>query len=93
MKFIKGEDGYVLVKEPDIKFRWLTYFSNLFSGGKEVQQERDDNTQGRQRNNCYCRSIIMGEVRTTLKKMRRAKAVGPDNIPIEVWKCLGEDGV
>ncbi|XP_021984724.1 uncharacterized protein LOC110880519 [Helianthus annuus] len=25
--------------------------------------------------------------------MGRAKAVGPDNIPIEVWKCLGEEGV
>ncbi|XP_076892962.1 uncharacterized protein LOC143544855 [Bidens hawaiensis] len=25
--------------------------------------------------------------------MGRAKAVGLDNIPIEVWKCLGEEGV
>ncbi|KAJ0445561.1 putative RNA-directed DNA polymerase [Helianthus annuus] len=94
VKFIKGEDGHVLVKELDIKLRWQTYFSNLFNGGREVQQESDDNnTQGRQRNNCYCRSITMGEIRTALKKMGRAKAVGPDNIPIEVWKCLGEDGV
>ena len=25
--------------------------------------------------------------------MGRAKTVGPDNIPIEAWKCLGEDGL
>jgi hypothetical protein len=25
--------------------------------------------------------------------MGRAKAVGPDNIPIEVWKCLEDEGV
>ncbi|KAM0057343.1 putative RNA-directed DNA polymerase [Helianthus debilis subsp. tardiflorus] len=29
----------------------------------------------------------------TLMKMGRGKAVGLDNIPIEVWKCLGEEGV
>ncbi|KAJ0617179.1 putative RNA-directed DNA polymerase [Helianthus annuus] len=28
-----------------------------------------------------------------LRKMGRAKAVGLDNIPIEVWKCLGQEGV
>ena len=25
--------------------------------------------------------------------MKRGKAVGPDGIPVEVWKSLGEDGV
>lgn len=25
--------------------------------------------------------------------MENGKAVGPDGIPIEVWKCLGEEGV
>ncbi|KAL0906290.1 hypothetical protein M5K25_024773 [Dendrobium thyrsiflorum] len=25
--------------------------------------------------------------------MKCGKAVGPDDIPIEVWKCLGEDGI
>lgn len=25
-----------------------------------------------------------------IRKIGRAKAVRPDNIPIELWKCLGE---
>ena len=25
--------------------------------------------------------------------MNRGKAVGPDGIPVEIWKSLGEDGV
>ena len=25
--------------------------------------------------------------------MKTRKAVGPDEIPIEVWKCLGEFGI
>ncbi|XP_076940095.1 uncharacterized protein LOC143609136 [Bidens hawaiensis] len=37
--------------------------------------------------------ITQEEVRNALRKMGRAKAVGLDNIPIEVWKCLGEEGV
>ena len=37
--------------------------------------------------------ISISEVEDALKKMAKGKAVGPDGIPIEVWKCLGEDGV
>ncbi|KAD6795909.1 hypothetical protein E3N88_06805 [Mikania micrantha] len=33
------------------------------------------------------------EVLTALKRMGRRKAVGPDDIPIEVWKCLGDEGL
>ena len=33
------------------------------------------------------------EVEQTLKKMKNGKVVGPDNLPIEVWKCLGSMGV
>ncbi|KAF5804070.1 putative RNA-directed DNA polymerase [Helianthus annuus] len=39
------------------------------------------------------RRITQGEVMAALRKMGRAKAVGLDNIPIEVWKCLGQEGV
>ena len=30
------------------------------------------------------------EVRENMKRMKNGKAVGPDDIPMEVWKCLGE---
>ena len=30
------------------------------------------------------------EVRENMKRMKNGKAVGPDGIPVEVWKCLGE---
>ena len=25
-----------------------------------------------------------------MKSMKNGKAVGPDDIPVEVWKCLGD---
>uniref|UniRef100_A0AAQ6IM76 ribonuclease H n=1 Tax=Anabas testudineus TaxID=64144 RepID=A0AAQ6IM76_ANATE len=33
------------------------------------------------------------EVRKALKRMKSGKAVGPDDVPVEVWKCLGEAAV
>ena len=37
--------------------------------------------------------ISRREVRRTLGKMKKCKAVGPDGIPVEVWKCLAEEGM
>ena len=33
------------------------------------------------------------EVRTALGKMKRGKTAGPDGLPAEFWKCLGETAV
>ncbi|KAK3535794.1 hypothetical protein QTP70_021107 [Hemibagrus guttatus] len=33
------------------------------------------------------------EVRKALKRMKSGKAIGPDDIPVEFWKCLGEAAV
>lgn len=34
----------------------------------------------------------MEEVKKALRKTGRAKVIGPNYIPIEVWSCLGEKG-
>jgi len=33
------------------------------------------------------------EIKEILKKMTNGKVEGPDQIPVEVWKCLGEEGL
>ena len=43
-------------------------------------------------NNCFCRRIGQQEVRSAVRKMGRNKSLGPDQIPIEVWRCLGDEG-
>ena len=30
------------------------------------------------------------EVKNALKRMKKGKAVGPDELPVEVWKCMAE---
>nr|GEW69230.1 hypothetical protein [Tanacetum cinerariifolium] len=42
---------------------------------------------------CYYSKINQGEVRAALQKMGRYKAVGRDQIPIEAWRCLEDEGV
>jgi hypothetical protein len=41
----------------------------------------------------YTRKIMSSEVSSSLKRMKVGKACGPDGIPIEVRKCLGDVGV
>jgi len=86
VKCIKDEEGRVLVQERDIKDRWKKYFHNLFNSNRLDIGEED-------RNYNYYRRIQEHEVREALKRMSSGKAVGPDNIPIEVWKSLGDRGI
>ena len=36
---------------------------------------------------------ISKEVKNVLRRMKKGKAVGPDELPVEVWKCMGEMGI
>ena len=61
----------------------------MFNGNST--QDLDDLTiQCQDMNRNYMRKISESEVKEALKKMKSRKAVGPDGIPIEVCRCLGE---
>jgi len=40
-----------------------------------------------------CGHISKDEIKEAMRKMPNEKAEGPDQIPVEVWKCLGEEGL
>jgi len=40
-----------------------------------------------------CGHISKDEIKEVLRKMPNGKAEGPDQIPVEVWKCLDEKGL
>ncbi|KAH1218442.1 LINE-1 retrotransposable element ORF2 protein [Glycine max] len=92
VKCVKDEEGKVLVHEKDIKERWKVYFHNLFNDGYGYDSSSLD-TREDDRNYKYYRRIQKQEVKEALKRMSNGKAVGPDNIPIEVWKTLGDRGL
>ena len=70
----------------------MEYLDELFNGNQEevvgvgsngVMDEEQE----------YMRRIRKSEIEVALKKMKSKKSVGPDNIPIEVWRYLGQSGL
>jgi len=92
VKCIKDENGGLLVKDDEIKNRWRAYFDNLFNGEDDSTTiELDDSFDDTNRR--FVRRIQESEVKEALRRMKVGKALGPDNIPIEAWRCLGDVGV
>ena len=87
VKAVKSEYGEVLVEQQRVQQRWKEYFEDLLN--QESPRER--------REVCAWKVIKEveevteeEEVKTALKKMKKGKARGPDDIPVEVWLILGD---
>ncbi|KAK3572295.1 hypothetical protein QTP86_030253, partial [Hemibagrus guttatus] len=86
VRVIKDIDGRVLTSEESVQRRWKEYFEELMNG----ENEREKRVEGVNSVEQKVDKIRKDEVRRALKRMKSGKAVGPDDIPVEVWKCLGE---
>ena len=91
VRCVKDENDKVLTKDNDIRERWKSYFEKLYNEGYTIGLENLRFTT--EPKVMYTRNIRVSEVKIALKKMSMGKACGPDDIPIEVWKVLGEVGV
>ncbi|KAK3534185.1 hypothetical protein QTP86_002502 [Hemibagrus guttatus] len=89
VRVIKDRDGRVLTSEESVQRRWKEYFEELMN----EQNEREKRVEGVNSVEQKVDKIRKDEVRKALKRMKSGKAVGPDDIPVEVWKCLGEAAV
>ncbi|KAK3507804.1 hypothetical protein QTP70_000856 [Hemibagrus guttatus] len=89
VKVIKDRDGRVLTSEESVQRRWKEYFEELMN----EENEREKRVEGVNSVEQKVDEIRKDEVRKALKRMKGGKAVGPDNITVEVWKCLGEAAV
>ncbi|KAK3565777.1 hypothetical protein QTP86_015040 [Hemibagrus guttatus] len=89
VRLIKDRDGRVLTSEESIQRRWKEYFEELMN----EENEREKRVEGVNSVEQKVDKIRKDEVRKALKRMKSGKAVGPDDIPVEVWKCLGEAAV
>ncbi|EYB90344.1 hypothetical protein Y032_0221g2564 [Ancylostoma ceylanicum] len=88
VRAMKDEDGKVLRDPVAVKQRWRTYFSHLLNE-EFPRKERVSTppTAG------PIQPWTIEEVRKVVKKMKVGKAAGPDGVPAEVWKSLGELGL
>ena len=88
VKYIKDEEDQLLVKDEAIKCRWREYFDNLYNGEVESSTiDLDDSFDDT--NMCFVRRIQESEVKEALKRMKEGTAMGPDGIPMEAWRGLG----
>jgi hypothetical protein len=89
VKCIKDATERLLTKDEDIKNRWQEYFDKLFnedSGSSSIELGISSDDLNRQ---FVCR-IQESEVKDALKRKKGGKVMGPDGMPIEVWRSLGD---
>ena len=77
------------MKDDEIKGRWREYFDKLFNGENEgTTFELDDSFDNTSRR--FVRRFQEAEIGEAVKRMKGGKAIAPDGIPIEAWRCLGD---
>jgi hypothetical protein len=89
VKCIKDETERLLIKDEDIKNRWREYFNKFFdedSGSSSIELDISSDDLNKK----FMRRIQESEVKDALKKIKEGKLMGPDGIPIEVWRSFGD---
>ncbi|MCJ8739588.1 hypothetical protein PDJAM_G00048970 [Pangasius djambal] len=91
VRVLKDRDGRVLTSEESVQRRWKEYFEELMNEENEREKRVEGVTSVEQKVD----KIRKDEVRKALKRMKSGKAVGPDDIPVEVvlpddWETTAE---
>ena len=85
----------MLVNKSEIRIIWQCYFCKLLNkrGDSNIDLEDLIVVGGNQVGTEYVKVISTEVVKGVLRKTGSRRAVGPDQIPIEVWKSLRDQGV
>ena len=89
VRVIKDENGNVIVNSEAVLKRWKEYFEKLMN----EENNRDPRTEETEVVNEEVNCVSREEVKNALRRMKKGKAVGPDELPVKVWKCMGEMGI
>ena len=85
---IKDEQRAVLRDLDMIMRRWKGCFDKLLNEENHMSVFEDEvPTDG------LTNGINRNEVKVTLSGMKKGKTTGTYGIPVEVWRCLGEEGI
>ena len=89
VRVIKDKNDNVMVNSEEVLKRWKDYFEKLMN----KENDRDPRTEEAEMLNEEVNCVSREEVKNVLREMKKGKAVGPDELPVEVWKCMGEMGI
>ena len=85
VRVLKVENSNVMVSFEAVLKRWKMYFKKLMNEKNDRDPRTEEAEVVNKEVNCVSR-----EVKNALRKMKKGKAVGPDELPVEVWKWIGE---
>ena len=86
MRVIKDENGNMMINSEAMLKRWKEYFEKLINKKNNRESRTEETEVVNEEVNCVSRE----EVKYALRRTKKGKAVGPDELPIEVWKCMGK---
>ena len=89
VRMMKDKDGNVMTDEESVLRMWKEYYMGLMNEENERERREIDG----ERVNLEVECVSKEEVMENMQRMKNGKAVGPDDIPVEVWKCLGESAL
>ena len=86
---IKDENNNVMVNSEAVLKRWKEYFEKLMN----EENKRDPRTEEAEVINKEVNCVSREEVKNALRRIKKGKAAGLDELPVEVWKCMGKMGI
>ena len=84
---LKDSRENVLTSEERVLGQWKEYFEESMNGENKREREGLDKAEIV---NQEVQQINAEEVRAAMNRMKTGKVVGPDDIPVEAWRCSGE---
>ena len=78
-----------MVNSETVLKRWKEYFEKLLNEENDREPRTEEAEMINEEVNCVSRE----KVKNALRRMKKGKAVGPDELPVEVWKCMVEMGI
>ena len=78
-----------MVNSEAVLKRWKEYFEQLMN----EENNRDPRTDRTEVVNEEVNCISREEVKNVLRRMKKGKAVGPDEFPVNVLKCMVKMGI
>ena len=88
VRVIKDENSNVMVNSEAVLKRWKEYLEKLMNEENNRDPRTEEAEVVNEEINC-----VSKEVKKALRWMKKGEAVGPDELPVEVWKCMREMGI
>ena len=89
VRIIKDENSYVIISSETMLKRWKDYFEKLMNEENDREPKTEEAELVNKEVNCVSRE----ELKNALRRVKQVKAAGLDELPIKVWKCMGETGI